>query len=46
MPEPNTELIVLVLINGATFATVAVIVPADDYSRTTYRLLNGQMLFR
>jgi hypothetical protein len=28
MPEPNTELIVPVLIEGTIFATVAVIVPA------------------
>jgi hypothetical protein len=33
MPEPNTELIVPVLINGAVFATVAVIVPAFLLSR-------------
>src|SRR5919107_6297517 len=33
MPEPNTELIVPVLINGAVFATVAVIVPAFLVSR-------------
>jgi hypothetical protein len=31
MPEPNTELIVPVLLNGAIFATVAVIVPAFYY---------------
>src|SRR5215212_7152732 len=35
MPEPNTELIVPVLINGAIFATVAVIVPAFLLSRFT-----------
>ena len=35
MPEPNPNLIVPVLINGAIFATVAVIVPAFLLSRFT-----------
>jgi hypothetical protein len=44
MPEPNTELIVPVLINGATFAAVAVIVPAFLLSRFTRDIIGRSVL--
>src|SRR5215216_3821375 len=44
MPEPNTELIVPVLINGATFATVAVIIPAFLLSRFTRDIIGRSVL--
>jgi hypothetical protein len=44
MPEPNTELIVPVLINGAIFATVAVIVPAFLLSRFTRDIIGRSVL--
>jgi hypothetical protein len=44
MPEPNTELIVPVLINGAIFATVAVIVPAFLLSRFTRDIIGRSLL--
>jgi hypothetical protein len=44
MPEPNTELIVPVLINGAVFATVAVIVPAFLLSRFTRDIVGRSVL--
>src|ERR671920_70089 len=44
MPEPNTELIVPVLINGAVFATVAVIVPAFLLSRFTRDIFGRSVL--
>src|SRR5215203_7511582 len=44
MPEPNTELIVPVLINGAVFATVAVIVPAFLQSRFTRDIVGRSVL--
>jgi hypothetical protein len=44
MPEPNTELIVPVLINGAIFATVAVIVPAFLLSRFTREIFGRSVL--
>jgi hypothetical protein len=44
MPEPNTELIVPVLINGAIFATVAVIVPAFLLSRFTGDIVGRSVL--
>ena len=44
MPEPNTELFVPVLINGAVFATVAVIVPAFLLSRVTRDILGRSVL--
>ncbi len=44
MPEPNTELIVPVLINGAIFATVAVIVPAFLLSRFTRDIVGRSVL--
>src|ERR687895_1318720 len=44
MPEPNTELIVPVLINGAVFATVAVIVPAFLLSRFTRDIVGRSLL--
>jgi hypothetical protein len=44
MPEPNTELIVPVLINGAIFATVAVIVPAFLLSRFTGDIIGRSVL--
>ena len=44
MPEPNTELIVPVLINGAVFATVAVIVPAFLLSRFTRDIIGRSLL--
>ena len=44
MPEPNPELIVPVLINGAVFATVAVIVPAFLLSRFTRDILGRSVL--
>ena len=44
MPEPVTELIVPVLINGAIFATVAVIVPAFLLSRFTRDIIGRSLL--
>jgi hypothetical protein len=44
MPEPNPELIVPVLINGAVFATVAVIVPAFLLSRFTRDIFGRSVL--
>jgi hypothetical protein len=44
MPEPNTELILPVLINGAIFATVAVIVPAFLLSRFTIDIIGRSVL--
>ena len=44
MPEPNPELIVPVLINGAVFATVAVIVPAFLLSRFTRDIIGRSVL--
>ena len=44
MPEPNTELFVPVLINGAIFATVAVIVPAFLLSRFTRDIIGRSLL--
>jgi len=44
MPEPNTDLIVPVLINGAIFATVAVIVPAFLLSRFTGDIIGRSVL--
>ncbi len=44
MPEPNTELIVPVLINGAIFAAVAVIVPAFLLSRFTRDIIGRSVL--
>src|SRR5215207_11357662 len=44
MPEPNTELVVPVLINGAVFATVAVIVPAFLLSRFTRDIVGRSVL--
>ena len=44
MPEPNTELIVPVLINGAIFATVAVIVSAFLLSRFTRDIIGRSLL--
>jgi hypothetical protein len=44
MPEPNTELIVPVLINGAVFATVAVIVSAFLLSRFTRDIVGRSIL--
>jgi hypothetical protein len=44
MPEPNTELILPVLINGAVFATVAVIVPAFLLSRFTRDIAGRSVL--
>src|ERR687898_2003049 len=44
MPEPNSELIVPVLINGAIFATVAVIVPAFLLSRFTRDIYGRSVL--
>jgi hypothetical protein len=44
MPEPNTELIVPVLIEGATFAAVAVIVPAFLLSRFTRDIVGRSLL--
>lgn len=44
MPEPNTELILPVLINGAIFATVAVIVPAFLLSRFTRDIIGRSLL--
>ena len=44
MPEPNTELILPVLINGAVFATVAVIVPAFLLSRFTRDIIGRSVL--
>jgi hypothetical protein len=44
MPEPNTELIVPVLINGAVFAAVAVIIPAFLLSRFTRDIIGRSVL--
>jgi len=44
MPEPVTELFVPVLINGAIFATVAVIVPAFLLSRFTRDIIGRSLL--
>src|SRR5215216_3088656 len=44
MPEPNTELIVPVLIHGAVFATVALIVPAFLLSRFTRDIVGLSVL--
>ena len=44
MPELNTELIVPGLINGAIFATVAVIVPAFLLSRFTREIIGRSVL--
>src|ERR671932_1254182 len=44
MPEPNTELIVPVLINGAISVTVAVIVPAFLLSRFTRDIIGRSVL--
>ena len=44
MPEPIPELIVPVLINGAIFATVAVIVPAFLLSRFTRDIVGRSLL--
>ena len=44
MPEPNTELILPVLLNGAVFATVAVIVPAFLLSRFTRDIVGRSLL--
>src|SRR5919202_1752400 len=44
MPEPNTELIVPVLINGAISAAVAVIVPAFLLSRFTRDIIGRSVL--
>src|SRR5215210_2083667 len=44
MPEPVTELFVPVLINGAIFATVAVIVPAFLLSRFTRDIVGRSLL--
>ena len=44
MPEPNPNLIVPVLINGAIFATVAVIVPAFLLSRFTRDIIGRSVL--
>jgi hypothetical protein len=44
MPEPNTELILPVLINGAVFAIVAVIVPAFLLSRFTRDIIGRSVL--
>jgi uncharacterized protein DUF6010 len=44
MPEPDTELILPVLINGAIFATVAVIVPAFLLSRFTRDIIGRSVL--
>src|ERR671917_2689133 len=44
MLEPNTELIVPVLIEGATFAAVAVVVPAFLLSRFTRDIVGRSLL--
>src|SRR5215212_10850538 len=44
MPEPNSELIIPVLINGAIFAIVAVIVPAFLLSRFTRDIVGRSVL--
>jgi hypothetical protein len=44
MPEPNTELIGPVLINGAIFAAIAVIVPAFLLSRFTKDIIGRSVL--
>ena len=44
MPEPNTKLIVPVLLNGAIFAAVAVIVPAFLLSRFTRDIIGRSVL--
>ena len=44
MPEPNPELIVPVLINGAVFAAIAVIIPAFLLSRFTRDIFGRSVL--
>ena len=44
MPEPNTELIAPVLIEGTIFATVAVIIPAFLLSRFTRDIVGRSLL--
>ena len=44
MPEPNPELILPVLINGAVFAAVAVVVPAFLLSRFTRDIFGRSVL--
>jgi hypothetical protein len=44
MPEPNTDLILPVLINGAVFALVAVIVPAFLLSRFARDIIGRSVL--
>ena len=44
MPEPNTELILPVLINGAIFAMVAVIIPAFLLSRFARDIIGRSVL--
>ena len=44
MPEPNTELIIPVLINGAISAAVAVILPAFLLSRFTRDIIGRSVL--
>ena len=44
MPEPNPDLIVPVLINGAVFAAIAVIVPAFLLSRFTRDIFGRSVL--
>ena len=44
MPEPNPNLIVPVLINGAVFAAIAVIVPAFLLSRFTRDIFGRSVL--
>src|SRR5215212_6864478 len=44
LPEPNSELIIPVLINGAIFAIVAVIVPAFLLSRFTRDIVGRSVL--
>lgn len=44
MPEPNTELIIPVLVEGAIFAAVVVIVPAFLLSRFTRDIVGRSLL--
>ena len=44
MPEPNTELIVPKLVNGAVFATVAVMVRVFLLSRFTRDIIGRSVL--
>jgi hypothetical protein len=44
MPEPNPELIIPVLINGAIFAMVAVIIPAFLLSRFARDIIGRSVL--